>query len=217
MAKKGIYDVEAFLLRLKVERVIDDVEKLTEAEKVILKNAFEEGKQLQKVNPELADELERAVVQGDLAKVEKLTNTTTRITGDALAHEVDQGRFIGDYLGGGEFNFINSKKGIEGFLTNGPSSTPISLKEYTSDRIINIFRKIRDNAKHIADEAAMDSRIVIGADRNSVLFADIVNFDKAEVLEFLSTASTNTLPSGSIFERVIFRTKDGQILLIPTN
>ena len=143
---------------------------LIEPKNLILKDAFEKGKALSNSDHALADDLERAIADGDFGKLKTLINTNTRIVGDALSHEIDQARFIGDYLGGGEFSFLPSKRGVEGFLEQGTNQIPISLKEYVTDNVKNVFRRVKDNGKLIVDESLVDSRVIVGGNPNTISF-----------------------------------------------
>jgi hypothetical protein len=182
----------------------------------LVKDAFNKAQLLAK-DEKLVAEIEKAIEAGDFEKLKELTKTNTAVTGveKIAAHEYEQARFIGDYLGGGEFNFIPSKQGVEGYLIQNGNEIPVSLKEFVSDKIKNIFRNIRDNSKLVAEESVIDSRIVIGSNPNSVLYAKIINFDKKAVLDFIAASSENVLPSKQIFKQVVFRTNDGSIFSIP--
>ena len=78
MAKKGAIDFHSFLLKLKAERIIDDIGALTAEERLILKDAFGRGKAFREVDPALADDLERAIAEGDFARMDALINTSER-------------------------------------------------------------------------------------------------------------------------------------------
>ena len=74
MTKKEAIDFQSFLLKLKAEKIIDDIGTLTSGERVILKDAFSKGKALGSSDPALADDLERALLEGDFAKLESIIN-----------------------------------------------------------------------------------------------------------------------------------------------
>ncbi|GAB5417725.1 MAG: hypothetical protein Crog4KO_27110 [Crocinitomicaceae bacterium] len=74
MARQGIISFEQFLLKLKVNKVIDDFNSLTPKEKRILKGAFKKGKLLQEADPHVITQIDEAIDIGDYIKVEKLIN-----------------------------------------------------------------------------------------------------------------------------------------------
>jgi len=74
IAKQGILNFHSFLLELKATRLIDDIAKLTDEERLILKNAFEKGQELTKADTYLAGEIDKAIAEGDFVKLEKLIN-----------------------------------------------------------------------------------------------------------------------------------------------
>jgi hypothetical protein len=215
--KAKVYDFGAFILELKAAKLIDESVGLTADELTILKKAFEKSKSIKDVDPFLAGQIEKAIAENDFKLVEHLLNTKTTIKGSSkvLPHEARQSRQIGDLLGGGEFEMIDSKRGIEGFLHNGKESIPISLKEYNTDNLKNVFRGIRDNAIKISDESVNDSRIILGGQPNSILYAEILNFDKADILAHIAKSAENILPPKSVFKEVFVKSRDGYVFTIP--
>lgn len=122
--------------------------------------------------------------------------------------------FFGDLLGGGKMTFEESKRGVEGFLeTLNGELIPISLKDMQdTETMKNILRTIRENGGKIMEESLLDPRIIIGEGANSKLFGDIP-FTKDEFLHFLNTeAKPNAMPSTEIFNDIILRTKDNEII-----
>ena len=140
----------------------------------------------------------------------KITSTPT-----TMAHEIDQAEIIGDYLGGGEFQFIDSKQGIEGFFRNGVDEIPISLKQYSTDNIKNIFRRIKDNADKIEVESVSDPKIIIGITPNSIIYVESTVFTEQQILAHIANNSDNILPSKSVFSKVILKSTDNKFITIP--
>lgn len=74
MAKQGIVDFHTFLLKLEADKFIDDISSLTAKEKLTLKDAFTKGQKLQKANPAIADDIEKAIAEGDFKKLDDIIN-----------------------------------------------------------------------------------------------------------------------------------------------
>jgi hypothetical protein len=147
---------------------------------------------------------------------ENTAEVTVKGTAKTLSHEIEQAKSIAKYLGGGEFTFIDYKQGIEGFLKKiSGEKIPVSLKEYTTDQLKNVFRRIKDNADKIKVESLTDPQIIIGGNPNSVLYIETTNFTKQQVLDHISNSAANILPSNEIFEKVVFKSSDGHLFLIP--
>jgi hypothetical protein len=207
--RKGAVSVDIFIAELKAAKLIADTG-LTADELLLVKDTFTRARTL--ANDErLVAEMEKAAGEGDWVKLKELENTKTVITGSPLVHEVEMAKTLGDYLGGGEFLFINSKEGIEGFLKQGDILIPISLKRQTTENIKNIFRVARDNEIHVRRVAQIDSRVILGDSANTVLFIEITNFDSAKVLQHIANSSPNILPSASTYSKMLMKTNDGII------
>ena len=90
IAKQGILNFHSFLLELKATRLIDDIAKLTDEERLILKNAFEKGQELTKADTYLAGEIDKAIAEGDFIKLKSLLDEVVQGAGSDLLSFVNK-------------------------------------------------------------------------------------------------------------------------------
>lgn len=83
--KKGVLDFSTFLKELKAAKLIEDVAVITEEQRLILKQAFEKGRELSQAGDDIAKEIETAIKEGNFSKLDVLVNTT----GKAAQYTVD--------------------------------------------------------------------------------------------------------------------------------
>ncbi len=71
MAYKGVIDFDSFLLKLKAQKIIKNLD-VSPEELLTLKQAFKEGQELFRTNPEIADDLFKAINEKDFVKMEEI-------------------------------------------------------------------------------------------------------------------------------------------------
>ena len=120
MVKKEAIDFQSFLFKLKAERIIDDIGALTAEEKVILKDAFGKGKNLNKTNPELADDIEKAIAEGDFGKLVRLINNKVADEFDLFAEEALGGHSLARH--GEQLSMVELEQRVMGTHSTMPQS-----------------------------------------------------------------------------------------------
>lgn len=58
--------------------------------------------------------------------------------------------------------------------------------------------------------------MIIGSNPNTYLYAEI-SYTYQELKTFIESSASNVLPQKDVFKKVIIKTSDGKIALIPTN
>ena len=144
---------------------------------------------------------------------------STKVRGVYRSHEFDQARRFGDMYGGGEFRFGQAnRQGIEGYFY--PAGTaekiPVSLKEFTTANMKNMFREIRANAGSIAD--AEKFRPVNNQDlpfmtlERTVLYAENKNLRFDDLLRHAQSQKMNVYGPRN-YKQIIIRVPDGMIYI----
>jgi hypothetical protein len=107
-AKKGVLDFSTFVKELKIAKLIDDFERLTDSEKLILKEAFEKGKSLS-LTEEISAEIEKAMGENDFAKLYRLIKGEKKLDFSQL--DIDS---VMGHIKTGPKERVRSIKGIKG-------------------------------------------------------------------------------------------------------
>lgn len=139
----------------------------------------------------------------------------TKIKGDVdFEHERVQAIKYGDRKGGGIIEFGDSKRGIEGYFISEKSGVkiPISFKTLITEKPINVFREIRQNAKKVKKEAVDDINIKIGKEVNTEIHVILENMKKKDLLEFIENSKPNIFPEEGVFNEIVIETSDGLLV-----
>lgn len=122
-------------------------------------------------------------------------------------HETDQAIRFGQLQGGGEFEFLgNYSQGIEGyFIPDGlTTKIPVSLKEFNTTSVKNVFRRIRKNAKQV---------LAAGFDGLTFLYVSLPQFTTEDILNYCANSKPNVMPPVGIFQQITFDCLDGVVLI----